>query len=105
MSSSLSPIFYLFLASSWKLYQKVQDLIAKDGTPDGGHPPALIEHRRLGPKHPTYGIPTSEWPTVVQSVVEQKEPLRAVAAVYGVSHETIRRITLHVQRQSGQQKA
>ena len=104
MSSSLSPIFYLFLASSGKLYQKVQDLIARDGTPDGGHPPALIEHRRLGPKHPTYGIPTSEWPTVVQRVVEQKESLRTVAAAYGVSHETISRIMHHAQKQRGQQE-
>jgi len=42
---------------------------------------------------------------VVQRVVEQKEPLRTVAAGYGVSHETIRRILLHVQQQRGQQEA
>jgi hypothetical protein len=42
---------------------------------------------------------------VVQRVVEQKEPLRTVAAAYGVSHETIRRILLHVPKQRGQQDA
>ena len=57
------------------------------------------------PKHPNYGIPASEWPTVVQRVVEQKEPLRTVAAAYGASHETIRRIVVHVQKQSEQQEA
>jgi len=41
---------------------------------------------------------------VVQRVVEQKEPLRRVAAAYGVSHETIRRILLHVQKRRGQQE-
>jgi Zn-dependent peptidase ImmA (M78 family) len=29
---------------------------------------------------------------VIHRVVEQKEPLRTVAAAYGVSHETIRRL-------------
>jgi len=64
-------------------------------------PPPIVGKRRPGPKHPAYGIPASEWPTVVQRVVEQKEPLRTVAAAYGVSHETIRRILLHVQKQRG----
>ncbi len=96
MSSTLSPIFYLFLAPSGKLYQQVQCLIAKDGISDT---PALNKHRRPAPKRTTYGIPAPEWPTVVQRVVEQKESLRAVATAYGVSHETIRRIVLHVQKQ------
>ena len=64
-----------------------------------------MKHWRPGPKHPTYGLPTSEWPTVVQRVVEQNEPLRTVAAAYGVSHETIRRLLLHVPKQRGQQDA
>ncbi|HEY6410240.1 MAG TPA: hypothetical protein VIY29_22525 [Ktedonobacteraceae bacterium] len=64
----------------------------------------VIKHRRPGPKQLSYGIPTSEWPTVVQRVVEQKEPLRSVAADFGVSHETIRRLLLRVQRQHGQQE-
>src|SRR5215470_19660797 len=39
-----------------------------------------LSRRRPGPKHPNYGIPTDQWPTVVQRVVEQQEPLRTVAA-------------------------
>jgi len=38
-------------------------------------------------------------------VVENTESLRKVAEEYGVSHETIRRILLHVQKQYGQQEA
>ncbi len=101
VSSSLSPIFYLFLIPSGVLCQKVQHLLADDATPEGSHPPAVIKHRRPGPKHPTYRIPASEWSVVVQRVVEQKEPLRSGADSYGVSHETIRRIMLHVQKQRG----
>ena len=105
MSSSLSPILYLFLIPTGVLYQKVQYLLVEDEkTPEGSHPP-IMKHRRPGPKYSTYGIPTSEWPTVVQRVVEQKEPLRTIAAAYGVSHETIRRILLHVPKQRGQQDA
>jgi hypothetical protein len=65
----------------------------------------VIKHRHAGPKHPVYGIPTSEWPTVVHRVVEQKESLRSVAAAYGVSHETIRRIMFHVEKQRWQIEA
>jgi hypothetical protein len=104
VSSSLSPILYLFLVPSGVLYQKVQHLLADDETTGGSHPP-VMKHRRPGPKHPIYGIPTSQWPTVVHRVVEMKEPLRIVAAAYGVSHETIRRIMIHVQKQRGQQDA
>ena len=42
---------------------------------------------------------------MVQRVLEQQESLRTVAAAYGVSHETIRRILLVVQKQRGQQEA
>ena len=104
VSNALSPIFYLFLAPSGKLYLKVQHLLAEDELVQRSNPP-LLKHRRPGPKHPNYGIPAELWPTVVQRVVEQKEPLRTVAAAYGVSHETIRRIMLHVQKQHGQQEA
>jgi hypothetical protein len=41
----------------------------------------------------------------VQRVVEQKESLRTVADAYGVSHETIRRIMLHVKKQGGPQES
>ena len=103
MSSSLSPIFYLFLAPSGVLYLKVQQLLARGETHDAS-PPPMVSKRRPGPKQPKYGIPTKHWPTVVQRVVEQKEPLRTLAASYGVSHETIRRIMLHFQEQHGKQE-
>ncbi len=67
-------------------------LLTKDETTEESHTPAVIKQRRPGPKHPDYGIPASEWPTVLHRVLEQKEPLRTVAAAYGVSHETIRRL-------------
>jgi hypothetical protein len=83
----------------------VQHLLASDETTEGSHPPAVIKHRRPGPKHLSYSIPTSQWPAVVHRVVEQKKSLRTVAAAYGVSHETIRRILLRTHRQRGQQDA
>ncbi len=86
------------------MYQKVQRLLAEDETPEESHPP-VMKHRRPGPKRPIYGIAASEWPTVVRRVVEKKEPLRTVAAAYGVSHETIRRIIRQVLKQRGQQEA
>ena len=104
VSAPLSPILYLFLAPSGKLYLKVQHLLAEDELFQRSNPP-IIMHRRPGPKHPKYGIPASHWPTVVQRVVEKKEPPRTVAAAYGVSHETIRRLMHHVQKQGGQQEA
>jgi hypothetical protein len=64
--------------------------------------PLLSKHRRPGPNQPNYGIPAELWSTVVQRVLEQKEPLRSVAAAYGVSQEMIRRIMLHVHKQGGQ---
>ena len=101
MLSSLSPILYLFLIPLGVLYQKLQHLLAEDETPEGSHPP-VMKHRRPGSRHLSYGIPTSEWPTVIHRVLEQKESLRTVAVAYGVSHETIRRILLHVQEQRRQ---
>jgi len=103
VSSSLSPILYLFLIPAGVLYQKVQHLLAEDETTEGSHPSGVIKHRRPGPKHPVYSIPTSAWSTVMQRMMIQKEPLRSVAAAYGVSHETIRRLLLRVQKQRGQQ--
>src|SRR5438477_9549682 len=70
VSAPLSPIFPLFLAPSGKLYLKVQDLLAHDEAPDAS-PPAMGGKRRPGPKQPTYGLPPSHWPTVVQRVVEK----------------------------------
>ena len=100
VSSSLSPILYLFLGPSGVLYQKVQHQLAEDESTGESHPP-LLKHRRPGPKHPNYGIPPELWPTVVHRVVEQKELLHTVAAAYSVSYETIRRIMLYVQEQRG----
>ena len=79
------------------MYQKVQHLLAEDELIEQSRPP-LLKRRRPGPKQPNFGIPAELWPTVVQRVVEQKEPLRTVAAAYGVSHETIRRIMRHGQQ-------
>ena len=64
-----------------------------------------LSRRRPGPKQPNYGVPADLWPTVVHRMVGQKERLRTVAAAHGVSHETIRRIVLHVQKQPGQEGA
>jgi hypothetical protein len=105
VSAPLSPIFSLFLSPSGKLYLKVQNLLAEDAKVQISSSPVIEKQRRPGPKQPAYGIPASQWPTVVHRVVEQKEPLRSVAAAYGVSHETIRRIMLHVHQQRGQQEA
>jgi len=104
VSATLSPILYLFFAPFGKLYLKVQDLLAHDEEHDAS-PPPIVGKRRPGPKHPNYSIPAEYWPTVVHRVVEQKDPLRTVAAAYGVSHETIRRIMLHVHQQHGQQES
>ena len=105
VSAPLSPIFSLFLAPSGTLSQKVQHLLSEDETAEGSTPPDVMKHRRPGPKHPAYGLPAAQWPTVVQRVVEQKEPLRTVAAASGVSHETIRRLLLHLQKPRGQPEA
>jgi hypothetical protein len=103
VSGSLSPIFYLFLAPSGILYLKVQHFLAEDELIQRSNPP-LLEYRRPGPKHPKYAILAEQWPKLIQRVVEQNETLRTVAAAYGVSHETIRRIMLHVQKQRGHQE-
>ena len=83
----------------------MQRLLAEDEITGVSPPPVVIKHRRPGSKHRAYGVPSSQWPTVVQRVVEQKEALRTVAAAYGVSHETIRRILFHAQKQRRQPEA
>ena len=79
-------------------------MLAHDEAHDVSSPP-IVGKRRPGPKHPKYGIPTEHWPLIIHRVMEQKEPLRTVAAAYGVSHEMIRRILLHTRQQRVQQKA
>jgi hypothetical protein len=54
VSATLSPILYLFLAPSGKLYLKVQDLLAL-GETHGSEPPPIVGKRRPGPKHTNYG--------------------------------------------------
>ena len=93
------------LAPAGKHYLKVQDLLAHDETHDVSPSPVVIQHRQPGPKQSADALPTSEWPTVLHRVVEQKESLRTVAATYGVSPETIRRLLLHTQKPHGQQEA
>jgi len=82
----------------------VQRLLASEERAEGSPPPVVLKQRRPGPKQPAYGLPASQWPTVRQRVVEKKEPLRTVAAAYGVSPETIRRL-LHPHQQDGQLEA
>ena len=65
----------------------------------------MVGKRRPGPKQPKYGLPTERWPMIIHRVVENTEPLRAVAQEYGVSPETIRRLMLHVQKQRGRPEA
>ena len=83
----------------------MQHLLAVDETAAGSTPPVVIKHRRPGPQHPAYSLPASEWPTVLHRVLEQREPLRTVAAAYGVSHETIRRILRAATKEHVQQGA
>ena len=91
------------LAPAGTLYLKVQDLLAHDETHDVSPSPVVIKQRRPGPKQPADALPASQWPTVRRRVVEQKEPLRTVAAAYGVWTETIRRL-LHTHQQDGRQE-
>ena len=54
-------------------------------------PPAIETQSRPGPKDIPYGIPPEEWLTVLARV-ENHESYREIAADYGVSRETIRRL-------------
>ena len=58
----------------------------------GSLPPLLTSEQHAGPREPHYGIPMEEWPNVVRRVREHHESLRQVAAEYGVSYETVRRL-------------
>ncbi len=86
------------------LYLKVQQLLAHDEAHDVS-PPPIVGTQRPGPKHPNYSIPAELWPMIIHRVVENNEPLRTVAQEYSVSHETIRRIILHAQKQCRQQES
>jgi hypothetical protein len=58
----------------------------------GSLPSLVTSQQHAGPREPHYGIPAEEWPNVVRRVIEHHESLRQVAAEYGVSYETVRRI-------------
>jgi hypothetical protein len=77
-----------FIAPQGKLYQR---LLALEQVL-GSIPPLLTVQHHPGPREPHHGIPTEEWPNVLRRVLEDHEPLRQVAAAYGVSYETIRRL-------------
>jgi hypothetical protein len=77
-----------FIAPHGKLYQRLLALEQLLGS----IPPFLTAQEHPGPREPKHGIPTEEWPKVMRRVSENHEPLRQVAADYGVSYETIRRL-------------
>jgi hypothetical protein len=56
------------------------------------YPPSKLRaQRRPGPVKPRYGVPRSEWPSILRRVA-QGESLRRVAQDYHVSYQTIHRI-------------
>src|SRR6266566_3280132 len=86
-TTTLSPILYLFQIPTSTLYQKLQIVLSQDV-----QSPQVIEpQRRPGPKDIPYGISADQGSMVLQRV-ENHESYRTVAADYGVSRETIRRL-------------
>jgi hypothetical protein len=86
-TTTLSPILYLFQIPTSTLSRKLQIVISEIETP------IVIEtQRRPGPKDIPYGIPEDKWPTVLKRALENRESYRKIAADYGVSRETIRRL-------------
>jgi hypothetical protein len=77
-----------FVAPHGKLYHRLLALEQLLGSP----PPIISAQQHPGTQRPQHGIPAEAWPTEVRRVREQHESLRQVAAHYGVSHETIRRL-------------
>ena len=95
-TTTLSPILYLFQIPTSTLSQKLQIVLSQEI-----QIPLVIEtQRRPGPKDIPYGIPEYEWPMVLQRVLEHHESYRKVAADYGVSRETIRRL-VHASKKAG----
>ena len=91
---SLSPIFYLFQIPTSPLSQKLQHVLSVIAIP-----PVVETQRRPGPKDIPYGIAEDQWPIVLQRVLKHHESYRKVAADYGVSQETIRRLMRSCQKQ------
>jgi hypothetical protein len=77
-----------FVAPHGKLYHRLLALEQLLGS----LPPLVSAQQRPGPREPHRAIPPEEWPNVVRRVREHHESLRQVAADYGLSHETVRRI-------------
>jgi hypothetical protein len=87
MSASLSPTLALFIPPDGKLYLKMQLVIAQSLIKPTL--PTEAPKRRLGPKQPKRGTPSSDWPTIVSRVIENSEPLRKMARDYYVSYESM----------------
>ncbi len=84
---SLSPILYLFQLPNSILSRKLQIVLSVIEIP------LVVEtQRRPDPKDIPYGIPEDQWPTVLKRALENHESYRKIAADYGVSRETIRRL-------------
>jgi len=77
-----------FVAPHGKLLQRLHALEQLLGS----IPPLLTSQQYAGPREPHHSIPPEAWPNVVRRIIENHESLRQVAAEYGVSHETVRRI-------------
>ncbi len=89
-TATLSPVLIHFLVPHGKLSQKFHLLLAED---EQAQPSRVLEtQHRLGPKEISYDLPTHEWPTILQRVLENHESYRKVANDYGVSHQTIQRL-------------
>ena len=87
-TNSLSPVLIHFVAPHGKLYHR---LLALEHVL-GSIPPIISEQQHPGPRESHHDIPAEEWPNVVRRVREQHESLRQIAADYGASHETVRRL-------------
>jgi site-specific DNA recombinase len=87
-SASLSPVLILFVAPHGKLFQR---LLALEHVL-GSLPPLPATQEHPDPREPQHAIPEEKWPDVMRRVREHHESLRQIAAEYGVSHETVRRL-------------
>ena len=81
-------MFIHFVAPHGKLFQR---LLALEQMLGSIHP-LLTSQQYSGPREAQHSISSEEWPNVVRRVIENHESLRQVAADYGVSYETVRRI-------------
>ena len=81
-------MFIHFVAPHGKLLQRLLALEQLLGS----LPPLLTSQQHAGPREPQHGVPPEEWPNMLHRVIENHESLRQVAAEYGVSYETVRRI-------------